>query len=231
MVPNRLPWVHTASAQPDDQALDLVGPGVGGEVEVLAPGPAPRPGRPGSRGRRAPSRPPGRGRGRRRANRSASSAVASTRGWNRSGTVPAAPGHGTAPRPVRLGTGYRGTVSLRCARRRAWPLLALAVRPDLRSSARRAARRRDGADLRLRAARAVARGASPERPDPHLLDLGGGRRRATRGGHAVQEADQPFGLRGRRWPRRRPRGSLYRTAAVPVAGLAPVDGGVGLRSP
>ena len=34
MVPKRLPWVQTASAQPDEDRLDLVGPGVGGEVEV-----------------------------------------------------------------------------------------------------------------------------------------------------------------------------------------------------
>ena len=35
MVPKRLPWVHTASAQPGHQRLDVVGPGVGGEVEVV----------------------------------------------------------------------------------------------------------------------------------------------------------------------------------------------------
>ena len=36
MVPNRLPWVHTASAHPRDQGLDVVGPGIGGEVQVVA---------------------------------------------------------------------------------------------------------------------------------------------------------------------------------------------------
>ena len=35
IVPNRLPCVHTASAQPLTRRLDLVGPGVGGEVEVV----------------------------------------------------------------------------------------------------------------------------------------------------------------------------------------------------
>ena len=40
MVPNRLPWVQTASAQPRHDRLDGVGSGVGGEVEVVVtPGP------------------------------------------------------------------------------------------------------------------------------------------------------------------------------------------------
>jgi hypothetical protein len=54
MVPKRAPWVHTSSAQPRTRSLDLVGPGVGGEVEVRIG--AVRP--PWGRGRRAPSRPP-----------------------------------------------------------------------------------------------------------------------------------------------------------------------------
>ena len=84
MVPNRAPWVQTASAHPVTIRSISLGPGVGREVEVVLLDAA----RPTCCTRASLTEPPTRySRLPARSNRPASSEVASTRCRNRWGTV------------------------------------------------------------------------------------------------------------------------------------------------